>query len=76
MDIQQVFKSVPIVHQFGIRHKGKKYMKSISLVLIVLFVFSGCVYKQETINAQGVIIDEKYIIKRPVKDFIKKVEFE
>ena len=38
--------------------------------------FSGCVYKQETMNSQGQVTEEKYIIKRPVKDLIEKVEFE
>jgi len=50
-------------------------MRNIILILIALS-FCGCVYKQTTTNSQGAVTDEKYIIKRPVKNFIKNVEVE
>jgi len=50
-------------------------MRALILILIALS-FSGCVTKQTTTNSQGVVTDEKYIIKRPVKKFINNVEFE
>jgi hypothetical protein len=51
-------------------------MRYIILLSFVSIIFSGCIYKQETINSRGQVTEEKYIIKRPVKDFVEKVEFE
>ena len=48
----------------------------ISVTAVVALSLSGCIYKQEKINSRGQVTEEKYIIKRPVKDFIEKVEFE
>lgn len=50
-------------------------MKLTALIIIALFLCS-CVYKQEKISREGVVMEEKYIIKRPIKDFVEKVEFE
>ncbi|NWK55900.1 hypothetical protein HW115_09775 [Verrucomicrobiaceae bacterium N1E253] len=36
---------------------------------------SSCVVKQTT-TRDGAVVDEKYIIKRPVKKFIQNAEFE
>lgn len=37
---------------------------------------SGCIMKQTTRDSRGVITDEKYIIKRPIKNFVENVEVE
>ena len=54
-------------------------MKKIIIILVTAVValsLSGCLYKKEKINSRGQVTEEKYIIKRPVKDFIENVEFE
>jgi hypothetical protein len=43
---------------------------------LIALSLSGCVMKQTTRDSQGRITDEKYIIKRPVKNFIQNVEVE
>jgi hypothetical protein len=48
----------------------------ISVTAVVALSLSGCVMRETTTNSRGVVTDDKYIIKRPVKDFIEKVEFE
>ena len=50
-------------------------MKPIILVLIIL-AFSGCIYKQTKYDSKGYVIEEKYVVERPVKDFIENVKFE
>ena len=50
-------------------------MKFIMCVLVV-FALSGCIYKETTTNNQGIVTEDKYIIKRPLKDFVENVEFE
>jgi len=44
-------------------------------LLLSMITLTGCVTKQTT-TANGVVIDEKYVVKRPVKKFIQTVEFE
>ena len=39
-------------------------------------VCSSCVIKQTRTDSDGSVVDEKYIVKRPLKKFIKNVEFE
>jgi hypothetical protein len=51
-------------------------MKTIIFMVLVMLTFPGCVYKQTTTDHRGVVTDEKYIIKRPVKEFIENVEIE
>ena len=51
-------------------------MKSIIFAVLIALFLSGCLMKRTTINSQGVVTDEKYIIKRPVKEAIKNIEFE
>ena len=55
---------------------GNNRMKTVvSLALLAIFL-SGCVTKQTKTDSRGIIREEKYIIKRPVKNFIENVEFE
>ena len=63
--------------------KDHKTMKTSRLTKLLLLLsalaalsLSGCVMKQTTRDSRGVIQEEKYIIKRPVKNFIKNVEVE
>jgi hypothetical protein len=51
-------------------------MKSIIFVVLISIILSGCIMRETTTNSRGVVTDDKYIIKRPVKDFVEKVEFE
>ena len=54
-------------------------MKSVIFVTCVAFValfLSGCLMKQTTRDSSGVVTDEKYIIKRPIKNVIKNLEVE
>ena len=51
-------------------------MKSIISIALVTLTLSGCVYKKTVTDSRGVVVEDKYIIKRPVKDFVDKVEFE
>ena len=44
-------------------------------VLVVAFAGSGCVTKR-TVSHGGRTVEEKYVVKRPVKRFINNVEFE
>lgn len=46
----------------------------ITSLLSYLFL-TGCIMKQTT-TSNGAITDQKYIIKRPVKNFIDNVEVE
>lgn len=52
-------------------------LKSLILIaaLAPLTLLSSCVIKQTT-TREGAVVDEKYIIKRPVKNFIENVEVE
>ena len=47
-------------------------------LIIVLSVMSlcGCVTRQTTYDSQGRVTDDNYVIERPVKKIIEKVEFE
>lgn len=51
--------------------------KSFLLLLCLISVSSltSCVVKQTT-TRNGEVIDEKYVVKRPVKKFVETVEFE
>ena len=51
-------------------------MKSVIFVMLVALCMSGCLMKQTTTNSQGIVVDEKYIIKRPLKNIIKNLEVE
>ena len=51
-------------------------MKSVIFVMLVALFVSGCLMKQTTRDSRGVITEEKYIIKRPVKNVIKNLEVE
>jgi hypothetical protein len=51
-------------------------MKKLLLFMLAALSFCGCVTKRTTYDQNGVITDEKYIIKRPIKDFIQNVEVE
>ncbi len=52
-----------------------RFMK-ISLLLGIAFSLCGCVTQQTTYDRQGNVTDEKYIIHRPIKNFIENVEVE
>jgi hypothetical protein len=43
--------------------------------LLSMLTLTSCITKQVT-TSNGAVVDEKYIIKRPVKKFIETVEFE
>ena len=51
-------------------------MKTIIFMILMTLVLSGCIMRETTTDSRGVVTDDKYIIKRPVKDFVEKVEFE
>ncbi len=48
---------------------------AVFLISLVALCLSGCVVKRTTTDEKG-RTDEKYIIKRPVKNFIENVEVE
>jgi hypothetical protein len=50
-------------------------MKPILLILVTLS-FVGCVTRKTTRDSEGIVTEDKYIIKRPIKNFIKNVEME
>jgi len=43
--------------------------------LLSYLILTGCITKQTT-TSNGAFVEEKYVIKRPVKNFIKNVEVE
>ncbi len=43
---------------------------------IMISAFSGCVTERRIYDSEGVLIRKETIVKRPVKDFVDKVEFE
>lgn len=43
--------------------------------LLSYLLLTGCVTKQTT-TQNGAFVEEKYVIKRPVKNFIQNVEVE
>lgn len=47
----------------------------LSLLIGATLPLASCVTKQTTRRA-GVVVDEKYVVKRPVKKFIETVEVE
>lgn len=51
-------------------------MKPILILALATMILSGCVMKQSKVDSRGRVTDEKYIIKRPVKNFIENVEVE
>ncbi|MDF1712138.1 MAG: hypothetical protein P1U90_07850 [Akkermansiaceae bacterium] len=58
---------------------GKIYWKCLSVtriagILAVSLLGSGCVTKRTTTS--GGHVEKKYVVKRPVKNFIKNVEFD
>jgi hypothetical protein len=44
-------------------------------VLVLAVAGSGCITKR-TVSQGGRKVEEKYVVKRPVKNFIRNVEFE
>jgi hypothetical protein len=44
-------------------------------LLVLTLGISGCVTKR-TVTERGHTVEEKYVVKRPVKKFINNVEFE
>jgi len=44
--------------------------------LLSYLILTGCLTKQTTTTSSGALIEEKYVIKRPVKKFIQNVEVE
>ncbi len=46
------------------------------LISLVGLSLSGCLMKQTTRDSKGMITEEKYIIKRPIKNVIKNLEVE
>lgn len=44
-------------------------------LILVALATSGCVTKR-TVTKGGQTVEEKYVVKRPVKKFINNVEFE
>ena len=42
---------------------------------VASLLLSGCVTKR-TVTQGGRTVEEKYVVKRPIKNAIKKVEFE
>jgi uncharacterized protein YcfL len=55
---------------------AKDIMKAIIFVILATLLLSGCLVKQTVTNSQGVVIQDKYIIKRPVKEALKNMEVE
>ena len=51
-------------------------MKSVIFVMLVALFMSGCLMKQTTRDSSGIIVEEKYIIKRPIKNVIQNLEVE
>jgi len=51
-------------------------MKKLIFCMLAALSVCGCVTKRTVYDQNGVITDEKYIIKRPVKNFIQNVEVE
>ena len=51
-------------------------MKLTILVALIALFLSGCLVKQTKTDPMGDVIEEKYIIKRPVKEVIENIEFE
>jgi hypothetical protein len=50
-------------------------MKPIILILVTLSLV-GCITRKTTRDSQGIVIEDKYIIKRPIKTFVNNVEME
>ena len=50
-------------------------MKPIILILVTLS-FVGCITRRTTRDSQGIVTEDKYIIKRPIKTFVENVEME
>lgn len=54
----------------------KLLKKSVFMVLLVsIGTLTSCITKQTT-TANGAVVDEKYVVKRPIKKFVETVEFE
>ena len=51
-------------------------MKYALFVAVAVVLLSGCVMKQTHVDGYGRTTDEKYIIKRPVKELIGNAEAE
>jgi len=47
----------------------------IFLSFLAALTTSSCVVKQTT-TSDGAVVDEKYVVKRPIKKFVETVEFE
>ena len=50
-------------------------MKALVLILVTLS-FVGCVTRRTTRDSQGIVTEDKFIIKRPIKNFVNNVEME
>jgi hypothetical protein len=55
---------------------AKDLMRVVIFVLLATLLLSGCLVKQTTTDHRGLVTDEKYIIKRPLKEAIKNMEVE
>lgn len=48
----------------------------LSLLMLGALFLSGCLMKRTTTDHRGLVTEEKYIIKRPVKDALNNMEVE
>ena len=50
--------------------------QSILITFLISFMtLTGCVTKRVT-TSNGAVVEEKYVVKRPIKKFVQTVEFE
>jgi hypothetical protein len=51
-------------------------MKAITIIPLIALSLSGCVMKETKTDRRGVVTEEKYVIKRPVKEALENMEVE
>lgn len=63
------------INPFFILYAMTSYKPLVLLTFLFALLSSSCITKQTT-TSDGAVVDEKYIVKRPLKKFIQTVEFE
>ena len=58
------------------RTDAKRQAGSVTFVVCVALFVSGCLMKQTTRDDRGIVTEEKYIIKRPIKNVIENLDVE
>ena len=53
-----------------------KLLKAILAAALMALFLSGCLVQETKTNRQGVVTEEKYVIKRPVKEALENLEVE